>query len=148
MTNFDELFAQANEVGDKRRACFNRLIEKTVSEVLPRFCEVMEKFDIRQCYFKTNYRVNTYQEVQHDEDRDDFYCLCLNADKTFNDAKLNLYESRYYVLDNWKDQNFVNDQNHFTRSGIVELVKLLNSRLADLIKKYEAKVVEADNLLK
>ena len=147
MTNFNELFEQAQVLSDHRSRVFNELIEKVVNEILPKFCETIQKLDIDRVYFKTSAPVNTFQEIQHDEDSA-FYCICINADKTFNDAKLNFYEGCYYIPEGWKDQIFVNDFNHFTRTGIVEFTKLLNSRLEDIIRKYTVKVNEANELLK
>jgi len=147
MENFNELFEQAEQISDKRKAIFNKLIEKTVSEILPKFCEAMEGFDVSRCYFKTSNKVNNYQEKQTDESGDEFFVICVRSDKTFNDAQLNFYESRYFIPEDWKDQTFVNDTTGFKRSGIIEFVKLLNSRLADLNKKYASKNDEAESLL-
>ena len=46
MTNFNELFEQAEQIADRRKAIFNQLIEKTVSEILPKFCGTMKKLEI------------------------------------------------------------------------------------------------------
>ncbi len=146
MENFNELLEQAEQIADRRKAIFNQLISKVTAEILPKFCEIMENFEIKRCFFRSSNPINSCQEKQTDEDSE-FYCLCLNQNGTFNDAKYEFYEGKYFVPENWKDQNFVNDQNYFTRCGIVEFSKLLNSRLTDLIKKYDAKVKEAEKLL-
>jgi hypothetical protein len=145
MENFNELFEQAAIVADRRNQIFNRLIEKTINDLLPAFCESCEKFDIKKVYFKTDNKVNTYCDKQYNQ-FDSFYVLCINVvNKSFCDAKYDELNNKYSDY-NCKCLPF--DSEKWLKTGIVEFVKYLNNRLADYIKKYEAKNIEAETLLK
>jgi hypothetical protein len=143
MENFNELFEQAALVADHRTKVFNQLIEKTVNEILPKFCEACANLDINTVFLKTS--SNPFEVAkQHDEDGNIFYAVGINVnDKTYCCADYDLYIGKY--KDSGTDYKI--EDASLKRTGIVELVNVLNSRLSDYLKKYAEKNKEAENLL-
>ncbi len=133
MKTFDELFNEAATVADRRKVVFNQLIEKTVSEILPKFCETCVKFDLKTVYVKTNRKAVSISEVQVAEYEQTFYAIAIDlATKEIANAEWKWRSEEYEKT----GSNFTFDEVTFTRTGIVEFVKTLNSRLESYVKRF------------
>lgn len=145
MENFNELFAQAANVADHRTKVFNQLIEKTVNEILPKFCEACVKLDMSYVYMLTHSRIFTANKKQFNEEgKEEFYLEIDLKEGRISSANCNLY-GKFETDEQSSWIKFADAE--FKRTGILEFVKLLNSRLTDYIKKYSEKNKEAENLL-
>jgi major membrane immunogen (membrane-anchored lipoprotein) len=146
MENFNELFEQANLVADHRTKVFNQLIEKTVNEILPKFCEACIKLDMSYVYMLTHSRIFAGNKKQFDEEgKEEFYLEIDLKECRISNANYNLFSGRFETDEQSTWIKFTDAE--FKRTGILEFVKLLNSRLSDYIKKYSEKNKEAENLL-
>jgi|GEM_PF-2254257 len=147
MENFNVLFEEAAKVADRRRKVFNELIDQTVSKTLPNFCEACKNLDLKTVYFKLETKPNSICETKQ-LDYLDIYIIAINvADNTISDANYNYRcdaDSLFYTeIGNW----FKPEEITWKRSGIVEFVIALNSRLSDYIKKYSEKNNKAESML-
>jgi hypothetical protein len=150
MENFNLLFESAAKVADRRNVVYNQLIEKTVSEILPKFCDACKSLDMKRVYLNLNTRPNLYCEKQFNEDGEMYYLICIDIEnKTFTDVKIDIQRDEYYVPDayTWYEFNSQSNDAKWLKCGVVELVKTLNNRLAHYIKTYEQKNSIAENLV-
>lgn len=152
MKTFDELFQEAAKISDKRTAIFNQLIKKTENEIIPAFVKMMNGYGLSKTFF-TMY-VNPFSgfDSQKDEEGADFWAFGLENDGLLLDCEKDLWTGRYETYKAYRLKNNESDLSlpvaRFTRSGIAQLVKLLNNRIEELNKKYALKVEEAETLLK
>ena len=51
MESFEKLFAEAEQISDKRKQVFNKLIEKTEKEIIPSFAKLLKNYDLNIAYF-------------------------------------------------------------------------------------------------
>lgn len=140
MNNFEGLFKEAAITADKRKKVFNQLIEKTKNEILPKFCEACFNLDIKTVYFKTdNKPTKNLDQEPHDIDWGEVvYALAIDVEnKTMVDATYNPHSGNIWVPDHWVSKDIKDVE--FTRTGIIEFVTDLNSRLNSYIKKYDEK---------
>lgn len=142
MKSFEELFNEASIVADKRSKYLNALIDKTKSELLPRFCDVCASFDLKTVYFRTEKKVFADSEKRRDE-CGEFYVLALHInDGTITDAEFNYIGNMYRVPEYWKGAK-IKDAN-LLRTGIIEFVTILKDKLE---RQIESNTAEADNAL-
>ena len=144
MKNFNELFETAKNVSDRRKRVFNQLIEKTKNEILPKFCEACEGFDIKTVYGKTQNRLFDEQEDITIETDWVVFPFAVNVkEKTISGADYFAPNGDYNNY-NFTEINF--SKLKLKRTGIIEFVNLLNSRLASYVDKYDAANDEAESL--
>jgi hypothetical protein len=156
MENFNELFEQAAKIADHRSKVFNQLIDKTVNEILPRFCEACRGYDISEVYITTMNKANEYQTAHLSECGEKTYTLAIDVvENTFSDTKEHwdnhgrvFYgKDGFWIPFNTKNQQVTTYGCDWLRTGIVEFTKDINSRLADYNKKYQQKNEVAETLL-
>jgi hypothetical protein len=144
MKNFNELFETAKTVADRRKKVFKQLIEKTKNEILPKFCETCEEFDIKTVFGITQNRLFDEQSGQEFEYDWTGYPFAINVkEKTMSGCDY-FAPSGDYNLTDYEDLNISDVK--FKRTAIMEFVTLLNSRLADYVNKYDHSNNEAEQL--
>ena len=145
MKNFNELFENAAKVADKRNKVFNQLIDKTRNELLPKFCEVCSNLDMKYVFFSTFTQITEDQDEQYDyyEGYTKYYLAIDVVNMKIGDCKYD-HQTGYYIPDGW-NLTKINDA-IFTKKGIVELVRDLNNRLDNYIKKYNKLNEEAEKM--
>lgn len=142
MKSFEELFNEASIVADKRSKFLNALIDKTKSELLPRFTEICDNLDIKTVYFKTEKKVFADSEKRRDE-CGEFYVLALHInDGTITDAEYNYIGNMYRVPEYWKGTKI--EEAKLLRTGIIEFVTMLKDKLE---RQIESNTAEADKAL-
>lgn len=133
MKNFNELFTETCQVADHRKKIFNQLITSTSTEILPKFCEACESYDLQTVFFKTRKRIFIDQEHHEVEQDYAISCLALNVvEKTISDGTFNFFENT--IESNY--ENVPISEVGFTRTGIVEFVNAIYSRWADYNRVY------------
>ncbi len=153
MENFNELFASAKEIADRRNKVFNELIEKTKAEILPEFCESCAALGIKILYFEFwNAPILKYHDVSFtDELNDKCYGLAIDVEnKKIAESNVDMemhasgekYRHSYYEA----TESDLNEA-ELTKVGIVSFIKELNGRINVLNQQYAKKVAEAEVLL-
>lgn len=142
MKSFEELFNEASIVADNRSKFLNALIDKTKSELLPRFCEICDNLDIKTVYFRTEKKVFANSEKRSDE-CGEYYVLALHInDGTITDAEFNYIGNKYRVPEYWKGTKI--EEAKLLRTGIIEFVTILKDKLE---RQIESNTAEAENAL-
>lgn len=142
MKSFEELFNEAYSVADRRSKYLNALIDKTKTELLPRFTEICDNLDIKTVYFRTEKKVFADSEKRSDE-CGEFYVLALHINTgTITDAEFDYIGNKYRVPECWKGTKI--EEAKLLRTGIIEFVTILKDKLE---RQIESNTAEADNAL-
>lgn len=155
MESFEKLFAEAEQISDKRKQVFNKLIEKTEREIIPSFAKLLKNYDLNIAYF-TIYNKPFKHEIlsidsQRDKEGNEFWAIGIENDGTIWDCKEDIYTGEYKKYKNYKLKNDENNESldsvTLLRNSIVSIVKEINNRVEELNKKYTSKIEEAEKLL-
>lgn len=142
MKSFEELFNEASIVADNRSKFLNALIDKTKSELLPRFTEICDNLDIKTVYFRTKKKVFADSEKRSDE-CGEFYVLALHINTgTITDAEFDYIGNKYRAPEYWKGTKI--EEAKLLRTGIIEFVTILKDKLE---RQIESNTAEAENAL-
>jgi len=154
MESFEKLFAEAEQISDRRKKIFNKLIEKTENEIIPSFAKLLKNYDLNIAYFTIYDKPFEHETLSIDGQRDErgheFWAFGIENDGTIWDCKTNIYENKYVKLSNYKlknDNERALDNVTFLRNSIVSIVKTINKRIEELNEKYTRKIEEAEKLL-
>ena len=153
MESFEKLFAEAEQISDRRNKIFDKLIEKTENEIIPSFAKLLKNYDLNIAYFTIYDKPFEHETLsidgQSDERGHKFWASDEN-NGTIWDCKTHIYENKYVKLSNYKlknDNEHALDNVTFLRNSIVSIVKTINMRTEELNEKYKRKIEEAEKLL-
>lgn len=155
MESFEKLFEEAEQISDKRKQVFNKLIENTENEIIPSFAKLLKNYDLNTAYFTIYNRPFEHEtlliESQRDEVGNEFWAIGIENDGTIWDCKKDIYSCEYKKYRNYKLKNDNENESlgsvTFLRNSIVSIVKEINNRVEELNKKYTSKIKEAEIFL-
>lgn len=151
MKTFDELFKEAAEISDRRKKVFNQLIERTETEIIPAFAEVLRNYDLNKAFFTMYISPISGMDAGRDEEGDEIWSIGIENDGRIWKCVKDPYSRKYEPYEQMRTR--VDERNtdlpvaEFRRSSIISLVKKINNRIDELNKKYSANIEEAEALL-
>lgn len=152
MKNFNKLFEEAAKVADHRTRVFNKLIEKTKTDILPKFCDACVGFNINRLYFKmwNSPLLRDHYLSFTDEEGDKCFGISIDTvNKKIEDCSVKQFggpngETHEFRPNDCYHVTF--DEAVFLKSGIVPFIKALNNRLENYVNKYDKKNKEAEQI--
>jgi hypothetical protein len=143
--SFDKLLSDAQDITKSREELLGMLMDRMMSEILPRFCSVCASYDLNHVYFKSENKVFGVSKKQVAEDGY-FYAFAINVkEQTLSDAIYDEVRKAYFVPDESVWVNF--DEVEVYRRGLIDFLNSLKSRLASYNKRYNSENILADGYL-
>lgn len=144
MKNFNELFEEAKGLNDRRKKAFSDLKNKFNSEILPEFAKVLDMCDYSVCYFHSNIKIFAENMSEYVDYGSEGYQLsfCFGITKDGEIKNIN-YEPDRCTYD-YNDEDGLKE---IRNVGILELVRLVNSRLEKYTEKMHKNSVKAESYI-